>query len=79
MLRVLAPFLLHVRPVRSGSAVRLVRRVFFLRRGGRAFHSASLLARRFRRVAFSIRRITAPRVAGLHLIGGRRRILVRRS
>ncbi|WP_258193216.1 hypothetical protein [Paraburkholderia sp. BL25I1N1] len=45
----------------------------------RIFRGAPRLARRVRRVAFGVLRIAALRVAGLRLIGGRRRILVRRS
>jgi hypothetical protein len=54
-------------------------RIISLHRRLRIFRGAPRLARRVRRVAFGVLRIAALRVAGLHLIGGRRRILVRRS
>ncbi|NYH12903.1 hypothetical protein GGD41_000131 [Paraburkholderia bryophila] len=57
----------------------LTQRIFFLRVRLRALLRTTRFARLLRRVSVGVLRRTAPGVAGVQLIGGRRRILVRRS
>jgi hypothetical protein len=60
-------------------AARALWLVFFLCGHARVIRRAQGLTRARWRVSVSVLRIAALRVAGTHLIGGRRRILVRRS